>query len=144
MNDISIYNPMTEVCFMITRRNPKTVHAPVGPYVHQIEVSEQTRVLNLSGQIGMDLENNIPETVEEQFNLALKNIELNLKEANIPKENITKITLYFAEELSRSIRGEILLNFFGEDLPCCTLLYVKALASPQIKVEIDAWVVFPS
>lgn len=128
---------------MIIRRNPNSVHEPVGPYVHQIEISGETKLLNLSGQIGMDLEKNIPETVEEQFKLALKNIELNLKEAGIPKNNITKLVLYFVDELDSSVRSSILLDFFGEFLPCCTLIYVKALASPKIKVEIDAWAVYP-
>lgn len=126
---------------MITRRNPKNVHEPVGPYVHQIEISGATKLLHLSGQIGMDRENNIPAAVEAQFKLALENIGLNLEEANLPKKNITKIVLYFVDELSGDIRREILSDFFGEFLPTCTLIYVKALASPKIKVEIDAWAV---
>jgi len=129
---------------MITRRNPSSIHEPVGPYVHQIEISGEAKLLNLSGQIGMDLEKNIPATVEEQFKLALKNIELNLEEVNIPKKNITKLVLYFVDELDNRIRRDILLDFFGSFLPCCTLIYVKALASPEIKVEIDAWAVYQS
>ena len=33
-------------------RNPETIHAPVGRYVHQIEVSGESRMLFLSGQVG--------------------------------------------------------------------------------------------
>ena len=34
-------------------RNPDTVHAPLGRYVHQIEVSGESRILFLSGQLGV-------------------------------------------------------------------------------------------
>ncbi len=128
---------------MVIRRNPKNVHEPVGPYVHQIEIPEKTKLLNLSGQIGMDLQKNIPATVEEQFKLALKNIDLNLQEVGVSRKNITKLVLYFVDELDSKARGDILLDFFGESLPCCTLIYVKALATPKIKVEIDAWAAQP-
>ena len=91
----------------------------------------------------MDLHKDIPETVKEQFKLALKNIDLNLQEAGVSRKNITKLVLYFVDELDSKARGDILLDFFGDSLPCCTLIYVKALATPKIKVEIDAWAAQP-
>lgn len=30
-------------------------------------------------------------------------------------------------------------QFLGDHLPCMTMIYVVALASPALKVEVDAW-----
>ena len=46
---------------MNTARNPGVVHAPAGRYVHQIEVTNPTRILFISGQVGMEQDGTIPE-----------------------------------------------------------------------------------
>ena len=48
-------------------RNPETIHAPVGRYVHQIEVSGEGRMLFLSGQVGMRPDGSVPEDPVDQF-----------------------------------------------------------------------------
>lgn len=68
---------------MKTTRNPKKVHAPVAPYVHQIEVTGPNRWLTLSGQLGMRVDGNVPEDPLEQLKLALNNIKKNLDDANM-------------------------------------------------------------
>ena len=120
-------------------RNPETIHHPLGAYVHQIEVIGNNRWLNLSGQIGMDIDKNVPESVADQFKLALNNLSLNLKAAEMDIQNLTKLVLYFVDPIDLDVRTKILTEFLTETEVCMTLLYVKALATPTIKVEIDAW-----
>jgi 2-iminobutanoate/2-iminopropanoate deaminase len=55
-------------------RNPDTFHPPVAPYVHQIEITGANRWLTFSGQLGMDIDHNVPENPLEQMKLALENI----------------------------------------------------------------------
>ena len=124
---------------MKTSKNPETVHQPLGAYVHQIEVTGDNRWLNLSGQIGMDSEKDVPENVAEQFELALTNISLNLIAAGMSVQNLTKMVLYFVDPIDLEVRTKILTDFLAGTEVCMTLLYVKALATPAIKVEIDAW-----
>lgn len=59
---------------MKVARNPKNIHQPVAPYVHQIEVTGPQRWLTLSGQIGMEEDGTIPEDPLAQMKLALENI----------------------------------------------------------------------
>jgi len=120
-------------------RNPRNIHQPVAPYVHQIEVTGPQRWLTLSGQIGMEEDGTIPEDPLAQMKLALENIRKNLESANMEIQDLTKITLYLVGDINADQRKQIINDFLGDHLPCMTLMYVVALAAPSIKVEIDAW-----
>ncbi|TSB47923.1 RidA family protein [Alkalicoccobacillus porphyridii] len=124
---------------MKTSRNPNGIHAPVAPYVHQIEVTGPHRWLTLSGQLGMDVNKYVPEDPLEQFELALDNIKFNLEEANMGIEDLTKLVFYLVGEFDTDKRRQLVKDFLGDHLPCTTMIYVVALAAPSFKVEIDAW-----
>ncbi|AUS88714.1 RidA family protein [Lysinibacillus sp. YS11] len=120
-------------------RNPQNIHPPVAPYVHQIEVTGPQRWLTLSGQIGMIADGSIPEDAIAQLKIALENIKRNLDSADMEVQDITKLVFYLVGDMDAIQRKEIISDFFGEHLPCTTLMYVVALATPALKVEIDAW-----
>ncbi|TLG74180.1 RidA family protein [Culicoidibacter larvae] len=118
-------------------RNPQTVHPPLAHYVHQIEINQPTKILMLSGQVGMTLEKEIPTEASAQLEQALLNIKANLDAANLDVADITKVTIYVTEPIDASIRSTILNDFFGSHTPCMTYLQIQALANPALKVEID-------
>jgi len=120
-------------------RNPQNIHPPVAPYVHQIEVTGPQRWLTLSGQIGMIADGSIPEDAIAQLKIALENIKRNLDSADMEAQDITKLVFYLVGDMDAIQRKEIISDFLGEHLPCTTLMYVVALATPALKVEIDAW-----
>lgn len=120
-------------------RNPQNIHPPVAPYVHQIEVTDPQRWLTLSGQIGMIPDGTIPEDATAQLKVALENIKKNLDSADMEVQDITKLVFYLVGDMDANQRKEMISDFFGEHLPCTTLMYVVALATPALKVEIDAW-----
>ncbi|MFY8331643.1 RidA family protein [Vagococcus carniphilus] len=119
--------------------NPMTVHSPVGPYVHQvINTGMPLKWVTLSGQIGMTKEGDIPETGAEQFKLALSNVKANLKAAEMEVKHMTKLTIFLVDEIDLEIRKECLASFLEGEETAMTLLYIKALANPKLKVEIEA------
>jgi 2-iminobutanoate/2-iminopropanoate deaminase len=120
-------------------RNPDSIHKPVAPYVHQIEISGPNRWLTLSGQLGMSIDGTIPENPLEQMELALENIKRNLEAADMDVNDLTKLVFYLVGEFEAKQRRKIISEFLGEHLPCTTMVYVVALAAPIFKVEIDAW-----
>jgi enamine deaminase RidA (YjgF/YER057c/UK114 family) len=120
-------------------QNPETVHGPLAGYTHQVEISEVKRWLVLSGQIGMLVDGTLPVDPIEQFKIALDNIHKNLSAAGMKTQDIVKLTIYLAGEMDTDKRREALAEWLGSHSPCSTLLYVAALATPDIKVEIDAW-----
>ena len=119
--------------------NPATVHQPLAAYSHQIEIEEPKRWLVLSGQVGMQSNGSLPDDPIGQFRLALENIHKNLRAAGMDIQHLVKLTFYLVGEIDTAKRREVLSGWLGEHAPCSTLLYVAALATPGIKVEIDAW-----
>lgn len=119
-------------------RNPVDIHTPLGSYSHQIEVSNE-RMLVISGQVGMRQDGSVPEDPYEQIDLAFENIIRNLPAAGMEVKDLIKITYYLVGEFDTAKRREIVLAKLRGHQPCSTLLYVAALASPQLRVEIDAW-----
>ena len=124
---------------MSTARNPDTIHAPIGRYVHQIEVADPSKVLFISGQVGMRADGSVPEDGTEQFVVALENVLANLTVAGLETKHLTKMTVYAVGALDPAGRREALDRLLGEHVACSTLIYVAALAAPQYKVELDAW-----
>lgn len=120
-------------------RNPDTIHHPVAPYVHQIEVTGPNRWLNLSGQLGMAMNGTVPEDPLEQLQLALENVKKNLDAAEMEIKDLTKMVFYLVGDFEAEQRRKMIGEFLGEHLPCTTMIYVVALAAPLFKVEIDAW-----
>jgi 2-iminobutanoate/2-iminopropanoate deaminase len=119
-------------------RNPQDVHAPVGSYSHQIEIRDE-RMLVISGQVGMRQDGTIPEDPFDQVDIAFENVIRNLRAANMDVKDLIKITYYLVGEIDTAKRREIVLSKLQGHKPCSTLLYVAALASPQFRVEIEAW-----
>ena len=120
-------------------RNPQDVHAPLGSYSHQTEVSGNERLLVISGQVGMRQDGTVPEDPLEQIDVAFENIFRNLRSAGMDVRDLIKITYYLVGEIDTAKRREIVLSKLQGNQPCSTLLYVAGLASPIYKVEIDAW-----
>ncbi len=119
-------------------RNPETIHPPLAAYAHQIEITAPQRWLLLSGQVGMQPDGTLPDEPVRQFEIALNNISANLKAANMQIRDLVKLTLYLVDPIEARIRGELLSAWLQGHQPCMTLIYVAALATPRIKVELDA------
>jgi enamine deaminase RidA (YjgF/YER057c/UK114 family) len=120
-------------------RNPQDVHQPIGLYTHQIEVRDHERLLVISGQVGMRVDGTVPEDPIEQIDIAFENILRNLRAANMDVRDIIKLNYYLVGEMDTARRREVLMAKLQGHQPCSTLVYVAALASPALRVEIEAW-----
>ena len=122
-----------------TLRNPDTIHPPLGAYSHQVEIPAGARWLAMAGQVGQDLDGRIPQDALAQSRLCLENVRRNLEAAGMEIKDIVKLTWYVVGDVDTQRRRELLEEFLGDHRPASTLVYVAALASPDYKVEIDAW-----
>lgn len=120
-------------------RNPPDIHAPVGGYSHQVEITGNERLLVLSGQVGMREDGTVPDDPLEQIDVALENIFRNLRAANMDVKDLIKLTYYLVGEMDTAKRRELVSAKMQGHKPCSTLLYVAGLASSVYKVEIEAW-----
>jgi len=124
---------------MITFRNPSDIHSPLASYIHQAEVNGNARWLVLSAQVGMTKDGHIPEDVFDQTNIAFDNIVANLKAADMDIKNLVKLVFYFVGEHDIEKRRAVIKGRLEGHLPCTTVIFAAGLASPALKVEIEAW-----
>ena len=120
-------------------RNPQEVHEPAGPYIHQVEIKGNERMLFISGQVGMKADGTIPEDPHEQLEVAFDNVIHNLHAANMNVNDLTKITGFLVDQIDPDKRRAILSRKLGNHRTCSTLIYVAGLASPAYRVEVEAW-----
>ncbi len=72
----------------------KNAPQPVGPYSQAIKVDG---LLFISGQLGMDTDGQIKDTIENQTHQALKNIKAILKEEELGLEHVVKVTVFLSD-----------------------------------------------
>lgn len=123
----------------IKKSNPVSVAPPIAAYHHVTVIPRDAELVVLSGQIGSDKKGNLPDDIESQFANALENIKAILKSEGVELSNVFKINFWLTEKIDREFYLEKWNAFHNQSPPATTLAYVSALASPEIKVEIEAW-----
>ncbi len=120
-------------------RNPETVHAPLGRYVHQIEVSGESRILFLSGQVGVEPDGNVPVDPVNQLGVAIANVVRNLVAAGFEITDLVKLTTYVVGEMDPVGRRAELDRVLGSHVTTSPLVYVAGLATPDYKAQGHPW-----
>jgi 2-iminobutanoate/2-iminopropanoate deaminase len=122
-----------------TRRNPNGIHPPIGPYSHQVEVGPGVRWLVMAGQVGRTVDGQVPADPIEQVSAALENVRRNLEAGGMEVKDLVKWTWYLVGDVDAARRRDVTLAWLDGHQPASTLVYVAALATPEYRVEIDAW-----
>jgi 2-iminobutanoate/2-iminopropanoate deaminase len=122
---------------MLRKFNPKGMSAHPA-YSHGVEASGVQRLLFISGQVGIGADGASAQGMKAQTAIAVSNLKTVLADAGMGLDDIAKLNIYLTDE---SLVGEFMEA--GKDAlsvppPAITLLYVKALASPALLVEIEA------
>ena len=116
----------------------KTDKAPqaVGPYSQAVKVGN---FLFISGQIAINPETGKleGETVAEQTERVLKNIEAILREAGFSLKDVVKTTVYLKNICDFAEMNEVYAKFFGEHRPARATVEVSNLPLGAL-VEIEA------
>jgi 2-iminobutanoate/2-iminopropanoate deaminase len=114
--------------------------APVSHYCHVVRVGN---LIWVSGTVGMAADGSIPDGVEAQFDLALRNLDACLKAAGAGPEHVVKVTVFLTDIDDRPLINPARQRYFGEHRPASTLVEVSALVLPQLRVEIEAQAALP-
>ena len=113
-----------------------------GPYADLFSQGVQTgNILTLAGQLGDDLEGNVPNDLQSQMENCYKNIEIILKEFNASVDNIIDET-WFVTDIEECMTNVGKIFQSREKIYGCkpevsqTLIGVSALVDPKYKIEI--------
>ncbi len=120
--------------------NAANAPAAVGPYVHAVKVGDfQTGdVIFTSGQLGLDpVTGEMPEGVEAQAHLSLKNLGEILKEAGLGYKDVVKTTVFLQDMNDFAAVNTIYAEYFQGEAPARSCVQVAKLPKGGL-VEIEA------
>jgi enamine deaminase RidA (YjgF/YER057c/UK114 family) len=120
------------------RHTPASVAAPFGPYSHAVEVPEGSRLLYISGEVGVLPDGTVPDTIEAQADSCWRNIIAILAEAGMSIGDLVKITTYLVRPEDVAAAGAARARHFGDARPGSATIIVKALVNAAWLIEIEA------
>lgn len=121
---------------MVTRYNPEGFPEPAA-YSHGIAVPATARTLYVSGQIAIDREGNTPAGFAEQAQLVFANVAAVMKASGMSMADIVKMNTYLTRPSDYPEFVKVRSEAMGGNRPTSTLVYVSALAKPDLLVEVE-------
>lgn len=108
---------------------------PMSRYSQAVETPADVRMLHVSGQVGVTLSGELPESVERQNELAWDNIFAILAEAEMGKEDIVDVLAIVTDHADVAVYRDVRDRKL-DGHSCASTLLVCGLADPAWKVEI--------
>ena len=117
---------------------PKNIYKPFGNYSHGI-LNKKTGLLLISGQLGIDVNGEIPKLFSKQAELCFSNVRAILQEANYSLFDVLKITTFVTNRKFFRDYMKVRDNVFREVSikPASTLLIVSGFTKPSFSIEIE-------
>jgi 2-iminobutanoate/2-iminopropanoate deaminase len=119
--------------------NPESVPAPFkNRFSHGKFVPAAADWLYTAGQTGRDIDGRIGDGIEEQADLAMRNLYNIVLEAGMSPEDVIKMTIYYLDPADLPTIVAARNRYFGEDFrPTSTAVGIAALANPAYRVEVE-------
>ena len=112
---------------------------PFANYSHGVRVDRASRILFVSGQLGITAQGVVPESAEAQAELCFGNIDMILKEGGMGRRHVARINAYV-------VSREYLAGYMSardrwieglQHPPASTLMIVSGFARAEFKVEVE-------
>jgi enamine deaminase RidA (YjgF/YER057c/UK114 family) len=127
--------------------NPDTIAKPVG-YTHVVESTAPGRLVFISGQLGLDVENKIvgaPGDFRAQAEQTFVNLKNALAAVGADFTHVVKFTSYFTDVAHLGVFREVRDQFVDTAAPpASTAIAISALARPGALIEVEAIAVIPA
>jgi enamine deaminase RidA (YjgF/YER057c/UK114 family) len=123
---------------MVTFANPATVHTPAGNYTHTAIVPTGTELVFISGQVANRPDGTIPATFAEQAEVVFANLRSCLAAHGLEMKSVVKLNAYLVAGQDVHAMREVRLRHFGAHKPTSTAVFVPALVSPELLLEVEA------
>jgi len=116
---------------------PAGIRTPFAKYSHAVEVEAGARLLFCSGQLGIGVDDAIPETTEGQAVLCFEAIGRCLAEAGMSFANIVRINAYVTAREHMAPYMAVRDRYVSVPAPASTLMIVGGFTRPEFKVEVE-------
>ncbi len=123
---------------MLKPITPKTLRAPFARYSHAMEVAAGSRLIFCSGQLGIALDETIPEGVGAQTDLIFNAIEAILAEGGMGLGDIVRLNAYVTAREHMAGYMAVRDRRVMTPPPASTLMIVTGFTREAFKVEVEA------
>ena len=110
------------------------IRKPVSHFCHVTRAGPHVWV---AGIVGEAPDGSIPVDTAAQFDLAIQTMDKCLKAVGAGPENVVKVQVFMTDIKERPLINPRRVAYFGDNLPVSTLVEVKGLVDPRMKVEIE-------
>lgn len=105
---------------------------------HGVEVPAGARLLFTNGQVGTRPDGSTPGPIAEQADVVFERLTAVLERANMSLGDIVRLNVYLTDQADVSAFVDVRDRVMGDHKPGATILVVKGLARPELKIEIEA------
>jgi enamine deaminase RidA (YjgF/YER057c/UK114 family) len=127
--------------------NPDAIAKPIG-YTHVVEAAAPGRIVFISGQLGLDLDNKVvgaPGDFSAQAEQTFVNLKNALAAVGADFTHVVKFTSYFTDISHLGAFREVRDRFVDTAAPpASTAVAISALARPGALIEVEAIAVIPA
>ncbi|MEM7613375.1 MAG: Rid family hydrolase [Pseudomonadota bacterium] len=109
-----------------------------GIYAHGVELAPSSRVLLVSGQVGVAPDGTLGKSFREQFEQAIENVRAVLNNADMALSDVTRLGIFLIRRGDIETAVDIRKRHFAGVRPAITTVLVSGLVSPEWLVEVEA------
>lgn len=117
--------------------NPPTVRRPFGNYSHGLLVPSGASLLVTSGQLGIGLDDTIPDDVTSQAELCFRALDAILQEAGMTFADVIRIGGFVTKREDFPAYMAVRDRYTLEPKPVSTLIVVGGFTRPEFLVEVE-------
>lgn len=107
-------------------------------YSHTVSVPPGRELIFVSGQVGMRKDGSIPADFAEQADVVFQNLRACLAAHGAGMDALVKLTVFIVTGHDVARMREIRQRHLGAHRPASTAVFVPALVSPALLIEVEA------
>lgn len=120
----------------VTHSPTASIYPPTGDYAHALEVRDASRLLFVSGTMGLAADGAPGATLDRQLELIWSNLRTILASANMTVDNIVRLTSYLRDASYAETNAAARVAALGGRVIPTTAIVVQTLVSDWL-VEIE-------
>jgi 2-iminobutanoate/2-iminopropanoate deaminase len=115
----------------------KFINPTGSAYSQALELTKHERLVFVSGQVPADENDVVPVAFKDQCELAWKNVQKQLQEADMDLNNIVKVTIFLSDRKYREENIVVRNKILGEHQPALTII-ITGIYDEKWLLEIEA------
>ncbi|MBN9064221.1 MAG: enamine deaminase RidA [Rhizobiales bacterium 65-9] len=116
---------------------PSELRPPFANYSHGVETPAGSRLVFVSGQLGVDADGRVSDDVVAQADQCFANISAILAAAGMTLADVVKIAAFVTDRADMAAYMQSRDRHVGRPPPASTLMIVSGFNRPEFKVEIE-------